>query len=100
MILYNITVIIEDSINDEWLAWMTGNFISRAMDTGLFASNRLLKVLDSPNEGTTYCVQFIADNMNFYQRFKQDYEPAILNDLTNRFASRFVSFSTLMELID
>ncbi len=100
MILYNITIIIEDSMQEEWLGWMNKNFVDRVMDTELFASSRLLKVLDSPNEGITYCIQFIADNISLYHQFKQDHEPVILEDLSSRFANRFVSFSTLMELID
>lgn len=100
MVLYNITAIIEKPINDEWLKWINEEFIPRAMSSGSFTSNRLLRVLESPNEGITYCLQFVSDNADNYRHFKDSFEPAIIKDLTSQFANRFVSFNSLMEFVD
>ena len=100
MVLYNITVIIEDKIQREWLEWMNSEFIPAAMNTGLFSSKRLLTVLGSPNEGITYCLQLIAENIGSFHDFKQHHEPAIMAAHASRFANSFVSFSTLMEFVD
>jgi hypothetical protein len=51
MILYNVTVILEDEIQADWLHWMKEQHIPEIMDTSCFVSYRMLKVLDSPNEG-------------------------------------------------
>ena len=99
MILYNITLIIEDSIDKEWLNWMNNEFIPSAMETNLVVSHRLLKVLDSPNEGITYCLQFVIDDINSYNLFKTNHLPQIMDNHSNQFSNRFVSFSTLMEFI-
>ena len=48
MLLYNITIILEETAANEWLTWMQGVQIPMLMDTGKFVSNRLLKVVDSP----------------------------------------------------
>jgi hypothetical protein len=61
MLLYNVTLIIEEDIAAEWLKWMKEIHIPEVMETGKFVSNRLLKVLDSPNEGVTYCAQYVAE---------------------------------------
>lgn len=99
MLLYNVTIIIEDAAADEWLQWMQEIHIPEVMATGKFVSNRLLKVLDSPNEGVTYCVQYVAENLNDYNDYQQIYAPALQADLQNKFENRLVAFRTLMEFI-
>ena len=44
MIIYNVTVNIEDSIHDEWLKWIK-NHIPQVLATGKFIDARLTKVL-------------------------------------------------------
>ena len=100
MILYNVTVIIEDNAADEWLNWTKQTHIPAVMATGKFVSNRLLKVLDSPNEGITFCTQYIAESIAEYEDYKQNYAPALQSELQQKFENRFVAFRTLMEYVD
>lgn len=100
MILYNVTVIIDEGIGTEWLTWMQSVHIPRVMEAGRFVSSRLLKVLESPNEGITYCVQFIADSIESYRKYQLEYETGMLNALQAKFPNRLVSFSTTMEFVD
>jgi hypothetical protein len=99
MLLYNVTVIIEDSAADEWLKWMKEIYVPAVMETGKFVSNRLLKVLDSPNEGVTYCAQYVIENLAEYEDYQQNFEPALQAELQHKFENRFVAFSTLMEFV-
>ncbi len=100
MLLFNITIILEEAAATEWLAWMQGVQIPALMDTGKFVSNRLLKVVDSPNEGVTYCLQFILNSRAEYESYKVEYAPALQEELNTRFKDRHVSFQTLMEYLD
>jgi hypothetical protein len=100
MLLYNVTLIIEDSAAEEWLQWMNEIHIPEVMATGKFVSNRLLKVLDSPNEGITYCAQYVAATMEDYQDYQTNFAPALQADLQAKFENRFVAFRTLMEFIN
>ena len=99
MLLYNVTFIIEDSAAEEWLQWMGEKHIPEVLATGMFLSNRLLKVIDSPNEGVTYCSQYVAESIEDYETYQQQYAPALQEDLNSRFKNRFVTFRTLMEYI-
>ena len=74
--------------------------IGQVMNTGCFASNRMLKVLDSPNEGITYCIQYIADSIEKYNEYMKIYTTALQADYPEEFGNKFVSFRTLMEFID
>lgn len=100
MILYNITIVIENGVQNEWLDWMRMQFIQPSMSTKLFESSQLMKVIDSPNEGTTYCLQFLAPNPGNIQLYKEQYEPEMMRSMHSRFANRFVSFSSLMEFVN
>lgn len=100
MLLYNVTVILESSIEDEWLEWIKTVHVPGVMATNCFVSSRILKVLDSPNEGVTYCIQCIADSPGQYDEFKQRFEPVLSATHTQRFLNKFVMFNTLMEFTD
>ncbi|MDF3078225.1 MAG: hypothetical protein K0S09_2114 [Sphingobacteriaceae bacterium] len=99
MVLYNVTVILEEAAESEWLAWMQSVQIPGIMATDTFVSNRMLKVLDSPNEGVTYCIQFIAESEQNFRNYQSSFEARFSNAMTDNFANRFVSFNTLMEFV-
>ena len=99
MLLYNVTLIIEEAAAEEWLQWMTEIHIPEVMATEKFVSNRLLKVLDSPNEGVTYCAQYVLESEAEYQDYQDNFAPALQADLQAKFENRFVAFRTLMEFV-
>ena len=100
MILFNITIILDNEIHNEWLHWMKTRQIPDIMNTGCFVSNRLLHVLDSPNEGVTYCVQYISDSLEKLNEFKQKHDHSIQAKLPEQFNNKLVLFSSVMEFID
>jgi len=99
MLLYNVTTIIEDAAAASWLKWMEEEHIPNVMASGKFLSHRLLKVLDSPNEGVTYCSQYVVENMKDYQDYQAQFAPALQAEANTLFENKFVSFRTLMEYI-
>ncbi|WP_233509689.1 DUF4286 family protein [Pedobacter chinensis] len=99
MFLYNVTLILDDHAAEEWLQWMQEIHIPEVMATGMFVSNRLLKVVDSPNEGVTYCAQYVAETLDHYNEYQSVYAPALQEKLNTKFKNRFVAYRTLMEFI-
>ena len=100
MLLYNVTIILEDKAVAEWLKWMQEIHIPAVLGSGKFVSHRLLKVLDSPNEGTTYCVQYVAENLAEYEDYQANYAPRLQAELQQKFENKHVAFRTLMEYVD
>ena len=100
MLLYNVTLIVEETVSEEFLNWMEHTYIPSAIEPNLFVSNRLLKVVDSPNEGITFCLQFVAENREDYQKYIEEVAPQVEAQLNTKFANKFLSFSTLMEFLD
>lgn len=99
MFLYNVTLILDDAAAEEWLKWMQDIHIPQVMATGMFISNRLLKVVDSPNEGVTYCAQYVAETLENYNKYQETFAPALQAELNERYKNRFVAYRSLMEFV-
>lgn len=100
MFVYNITVLIEESIEQEWLSWIEPNYMETVMATGFFQSCQLLQVTDSPNEGLTYCLQFRTNEISSLQSYQSLYAPQIESEHQLAFANQMVTFSSTMKLIN
>jgi hypothetical protein len=100
MILFNITFLVEDTVNEQWQSWIPEAFVEPSMRSGLFASAGLLKVLDSPNEGFTYSLQFIADRREQADAYQQRVLPALLETLSDTFPNKCFHFTSVMEFLD
>ncbi|MBB5635812.1 hypothetical protein HDE68_001700 [Pedobacter cryoconitis] len=99
MLLYNVTLIIEEASAAAWLKWMQEEHVPEVMATGLFVSSRLLKVVDSPNEGVTYCAQYVVESIEDYEAYQLKHANEFAAELNTRFKDKFVSFTTVMEYI-
>ena len=61
MIIYNVTINIDDSVHNEWLEGMKSEHIPQVLATGKFKEARLTKVLvEEEQGGVTYSSQFRA----------------------------------------
>jgi hypothetical protein len=100
MLIFNETIIIEESHYIEWLNWMKTEHIPAIMATGYFDSYRILNVLDSPNEGVTSCVQYHAASIEHFNKFREAHFNHFQNIHQQRYENKFVMYNTLMEVID
>jgi len=99
MIVYNETVIVDEAIHRQWLSWMQQEYIPRVMATGHFNRHTILNVLDSPNEGVTYCVQYFANTRQDYNKFMAGHLPQLQALHLQKFENQFVMFNTLMQTV-
>lgn len=99
MILYNVTINVEQSVEAEWLSWMQTEHMLDVLNTGMFATARLFRLLDvEQSEGTaTYAVQYFAETMENYQHYQQAFATDLQEEAQQKFGSKAVSFRTLME---
>ena len=100
MIIYNETFVVESNAEQEWLQWIQQEHIPAAMATGYFTEYTILTVIDSPNEGVTYCVQYITDEMVKYNLFKERHLHHMHTRHHQQFENRYVLFNSLMKTID
>ena len=96
-LLYNITMNVENNIEDQWLEWMKTEHLSRVMETGHFVDYKFFRIFSSEPEGVSYSIQFFANTMKDVQLFEGTKAPSIDADLSAKFGSKVVFFKTLLE---
>jgi hypothetical protein len=101
MIIYNVTVNIEDAVHDEWLAWMKQTHIPDVVKAGKFTSSRLLRIIgDDDSGGKTYSIQYSCDSMKDFLEYEHGPAQALRAEHTARFKDKFIAFRTLLESVD
>ena len=99
MILYSVTVNIDHDVHDEWLAWMKETHIPEVMETGMFVESRICRIHAEEDGGKTYSFQYLAKSMDDYDRYQNEFAPALQKDHTDKYAGKFVAFRTILEVL-
>jgi hypothetical protein len=101
MILYNVTVNVEEDSHVEWLQWMKKVHIPEVMATGKFADWKIYKILNrQPDEtGVTYSIQYFAKNIDDYNAYQRDFAPGLQLQTLQRYGERIMAFRTLLETV-
>lgn len=99
MIIYNVTVNVENNIKEEWLHWMKTIHIPDVMKTGHFIENKICKVLVNEEQGTTFSVQYTAKNMDELKVYQKDHAPRLQKEHSDKYGARCVAFRTLLEVL-
>lgn len=100
MILYNVTLNIDDSIHAQWLEWMRDVHIPEVLETGKFSSAKLVKVLvEEEMGGQTYAVQYTAPDRNMLERYYAEDAPRLREDGLRLFGDKMLAFRTELEVV-
>jgi len=101
MLIYSVTVNIDDSVHDDWLDWMKTKHIPDMLATKKFLEAKLCKVMiDEKMGGTTYSIQYrTLDKATLNLYYQEDAEK--MRDEGNRiFPNKFVAFRTELEIVN
>lgn len=100
MILYNITIKIEQSVHDDWLQWMQETHIPAYLDTGLFTEYKFCRIMgDVDQHGITYALQFVSKDQKTFQIYQQLHAKRLQNIQAECYPDQYVTFRTLMEIV-
>lgn len=99
-VLYNVTVSIDPTCEQEWLSWMRSVHIPDVMNTGCFLESRLSRVNGEEEGGLTYAITYVAYSQDDLDRYGREFAPALQKDHTERFQGRFAAFRTTLNVIE
>lgn len=101
MIIYNVTVNIENDVHDDWFNYMKTIHIPEVMATGFFLEHKICKVLSTQEDetGHTYAIQYTCANTEDLEEYQAKHAPELQKDHISRFEGKFVSFRTLLEVV-
>jgi hypothetical protein len=100
MILYNVTSSIDPEVADEWLDFMRDTHMPEVMDTGFFLKSQLCRLLNEENDGITYAAQYYCLSLDQLEEYQRLCAPALRASLEARFAGKYMSFRTVLEVVD
>jgi Domain of unknown function (DUF4286) len=100
MILYNVTVNIDATVGDEWLAYMREKHIPEVMETGHFLEARLVRVKGEEEGGMTFATTYLCESQTQFDLYEANHAPALREEFNQRWAGKFAAFRTFLELVE
>lgn len=95
MFLYNVSLIVEESIHEDLLQWVRENIVNTA-DFEI----RLLEMLHSPHEGRTFCLQVHAPSEELIESFQQKQIFPLQALIAERYQDKAFLFDSKMKYLD
>lgn len=101
MIIYNITVNIDDSVHQEWLEWMKTDHIPKVLSTGKFEKATLSQVLvEEEMGGQTYSIQYRSYSREALDAYYKDDADDLRQEGAKKFADKMLAFRTELQIVD
>jgi hypothetical protein len=98
MFLYNETIGIDQSIEQEWLLWMREQHMPQVMETKMFVSAKIYKVLHDNDDGNvSYSIQYFTASIDNVQQYLEVFAPALVEEHRLKFKDKHVAFRTLLQ---
>ncbi len=100
MIIYNVTVNVDESIHNEWLKWIKEH-IPQVLGTGKFEKATLTRVLvEEDMGGVTYSVQYRSYSREALEAYYREDAERLKADGLKKFGDKMLAFRTELEVID
>nr|WP_321221571.1 DUF4286 family protein [uncultured Psychroserpens sp.] len=101
MIIYNITINIDDSVHDQWLEWMKTEHIPQVLGTGKFEKATLSQVMvDEEMGGQTYSVQYRSYSREALDAYYKEDADRLRQEGLKKFADKMLAFRTELKIVD
>ena len=99
MILYNVTVNIDNDVHDEWLDWMKTVHIPEVLNTGFFIENKICRILAEEDGGSSYAIQYLCKSTEAFEEYQNNHAPALQQKHIEKYAGKFGAFRTILEIV-
>ena len=100
MILYNVTVAIDPSVEMEWVNWMRTVHIPDVMATGCFIESRFSQVQTEGDEGKSFAITYLCPDKELLDKYRNTFAPKLQKEHSDKFQGRFAAFRTLLDVIE
>ena len=98
MIIYQVEVTVPADLVEQWLDYMTSHHIDDVVNTGMFTSSELVRVVDpSSAEHAVFRVRYSCASHEKLTRYRSAFAPALMADHTRIFGDRVSAMRTVTE---
>ncbi|GAA4829908.1 DUF4286 family protein [Algivirga pacifica] len=101
MIVYNVTVNVDEAIAHEWVAWMKGQFLPALAKMGGYESHRLLHLQDeiAESNGQTFAMQINLKGVEALLAFQGGAEKEFFQLMNVKYRGKYAAFATTLKEI-
>ena len=99
MILYNVTVSIDQEVSKECLDWMKEIHIPDVLATGLFLENKVARIHAEEEGGISYSIQYLLKSWEDYNTYQMKFAAKLQKEHQDKYAQKCVAFRTVLEII-
>ena len=100
MIIYNVTVTVEEDIKDDWLSWMKDEHIPEVMNCGIFIKAQIKRIITKSDNQNTFAVAYTCLNIKALHQYQINYADNFQKKHIDRYGDKAVGFRTIMEIIE
>lgn len=101
MVIYNVTSKVSWKIHELWVRWMLDEHMPEVQATGTFLRFQLLRLLEvEEDDGPTYAAQYFAASQEHYQKYIEQFAPALRVKVNEKWGDEIISFRSLMEVVN
>lgn len=101
MIIYNVTLSINPAIETEVLQWLREEHIPEVMETGLFISHDMYKIVEDHISRTSnsYAVQYKLETWKHFEIYTLECSEGLKQKTQDKFGENVLAFRTFLEKI-
>ena len=100
MILYNVTISIDENAEQKWLNWMRETHIPDVLKTNCFIDCTISRIKAEEEGGKTYAIMYTCESKEKMDLYQRQFSPALQNEHNKLFAGKFAAFRTFLEVIE
>ncbi len=101
MIVYNVTIKVDESIAADWINWLNEDHIPAIINTGCFTNANVMRLLEvDDSEGPTYAVQYFTESLAQYQLYIDEHAARMRQMSFDKWGNKFIAFRSVMEVVN
>jgi hypothetical protein len=101
MIIYNVTIKVEQSIAASFIQWMKEKHIPDVVNTGCFTHGLIFHLLEADDEeGITYAIQYHAKDYTHYKKYIDQFAEGMRKAVVDKWGNKFIAFRTVMQAVN
>ena len=100
MIIYNVTVSVEESIKTDWLNWMKTEHIPEVMAAAVFTKAQINRVIVQGDNNNTFAIAYTCQSMKDLHQYQIKFAEELQQKHLARYGDKAVAFRTIMEVIE
>ena len=98
MIIYNITANVDLEIVEDWLLWMKEKHIPKVLETKLFVSATINRIISNSDSGSAYAIAYKSKSLADLQKYETLFATDLRNEYNLKYSNSAPTFRTIMEI--